>query len=62
MIDSLGRILGKDSGCGGSVGRAIASHTRDPRFESSHRQDFIMNIFVEKTKIKKKRSGMAQFF
>ena len=28
------------SGCG-SVGRAVASNTRGPRFESSHRQIFI---------------------
>ena len=28
------------SGCG-SVGRAVASDTRDPRFKSSHRQNFI---------------------
>ena len=28
------------SGCG-SVGRAVASNTRGPRFESSHRQKFI---------------------
>ena len=28
------------SGCG-SVGRAVASETRGPRFESSHRQIFI---------------------
>ena len=47
------------SGCG-SVGRAVASDTRDLRFETSHWQDFIMNIFtvtVEKTKIKKKEAG-----
>ena len=30
----------KESGCG-SVGRAVASDTRGPRFESSHRQKFI---------------------
>ena len=30
----------KGSGCG-SVGRAVASYTRGPRFESSHRQKFI---------------------
>ena len=41
-------IGGKDfhldgSGCG-SVGRAVASDTRDPRFESSQRQKF---IFIE---------------
>ena len=31
------------SGCG-SVGRAVASDTRGPRFESSHRQKFIYKI------------------
>ena len=54
-------VLG--SGCG-SVGRAVASDTRDPRFESSHRQIYIyiLNICllcIEKMKIKKKRPGMA---
>ena len=39
------RDLGKNvetmgSGCG-SVGRAVASDSRGPRFESSHRQKFI---------------------
>ena len=46
----------------GSVGRAVASNTRDPRFESRYRQNFIYqlhNQFTEKTKLKKKRSGMA---
>ena len=33
------------SGCG-SVGRAVASYTRRPQFESSHHQDFLMNIFT----------------
>ena len=28
----------------GSIGRAVASDTRGPRFESSHRQDFILDI------------------
>ena len=56
------------SGCG-SVGRVVASNTRDPRFESSHRQTFIYiehfvycQLCIEKTKIKKKRPGMAHFF
>ena len=50
------------SGCG-SVGRAVASDTRGPQFESSHRRTFIKNIYLpivnctEKTKIKKKRPG-----
>ena len=34
-------ILG--SGCG-LVGRAVASNSRGPRFESSHRQTFILDI------------------
>ena len=34
-------------GCGcGSVGRVIASDTRDLQFETSHRQNFILNIFT----------------
>ena len=33
-------ILGHGQWCG-SVGRAVASNTRGPRFESSHRQKFI---------------------
>ena len=32
------------SGCG-SVGRAVASDSRGPRFESSHRQKFILNVY-----------------
>ena len=53
------------SGCG-SVGRAVSSDTRGPWFESSHRQKciyiehlFTVNCVFEKTKIKKKRPGMA---
>ena len=30
---------------GGSVGRVVASNSRGPRFESSHRQVFILNIY-----------------
>ena len=52
------------SGCG-SVGRAVAFDTRSPQFESSHRQNFIEHLFIinciEKTKINKKRPGMAHF-
>ena len=29
----------------GSVGRVVASNSRGPRFESSHRQVFILNIY-----------------
>ena len=32
---------------GGSVGRAVASNSRGPRFESSHRQKFILNIYCQ---------------
>ena len=53
------------SGCG-SVGRAVALDTRGPRFDSRHRQNFIEHLFIinciEKTKINKKRLGMAHFF
>ena len=56
------------SGCG-SVGRAVAFDTRSPQFDSSHWQNFIEHLFVnlfiincyEKTKINKKRPGMAHF-
>ena len=34
---------GLGSGCG-SVGRTVASNSRGPRFESSHRQKIISNI------------------
>ena len=42
----------------------VASDVRDLRFQSSHRQTFISDIFftvnsIDKTKIKKKRTGMA---
>ena len=55
---------------GGSVGRAVASDIRGPRFESSHRQKFIYfywtfvyyQLCIGKTKIKKKWPGMAHFF
>ena len=60
-------MLLSGSGCG-SVGRVVASITRGPWFESSLGKNlFMLNIFVycqlciEKTKIKKKRPGMAHF-
>ena len=40
----------------GSVDRVVASDARGPRFESSHGQDFKLNIFAVK-----KRPGTAQF-
>ena len=41
------------SGCG-SVGRVVASDTRDPRIKSRHQQNFIYSCTIKKTKIKKK--------
>ena len=37
------------SGCG-SVGRAVTANTRDPQFESSHRQIFIRTKRSERAK------------
>ena len=52
-------------GCG-SVGRAVAFNTRGPQFDFSHWQNSIEHLFIinciEKTKINKKRPGMAHFF
>ena len=68
-LRSLERIIILGSGCG-SFGRAVASNTRGLQFESSHRHNFIYQyrtivycqLCIEKTKIKKKRPGMAHFF
>ena len=53
------------SGCG-SVGRAVASNSRGPRFESSHREQFILNIYCQlyskKDKNKEKEAGNGPFF
>ena len=55
------------SGCV-STGRVVASDNRGLWFKSSHRQTFILDIYlftvncIEKMKIKKKRPGMAHFF
>ena len=62
----LRKVMGQNTGSGGgSVGRAVAYDARGPRFESSHRQIILSDIYlftvncIEKTKIKKKteRSG-----
>ena len=48
------------SGCG-SVGRAVGSDTKDPRFKPPHRQSFIYQIFYQlyhrKDEIKEKEAG-----
>ena len=52
------------SGCG-SVGRVIASDPRGPWFKSSHWQKLYWTYTInciEKTKIKKKRPGLAHFY
>ena len=38
--------LVQGSGCG-AVGRVVASDTRDPRFESSHWQIYLLSIVVK---------------
>ena len=54
------RVQERDMGSScGSVGRAVVSNTRGPRFEYSHRQILNWTLFtvncIEKTKLKKKR-------
>ena len=51
---NLGQWLWLASGCGwgsgcgcDSVGRAVASNSRGPRLESSHRQKFVLNIYYQ---------------
>ena len=55
----------KAGGCCGSVGRAVASHTKGMQFKSSHQEDSIQNmpllLTVEKTKIKNKVAVNAPF-
>ena len=49
------------SGCG-FVGRAVASYTRRPWYQSSHWQSFMKIILtIEKTKLIKKRPEIAKF-
>ena len=50
---------------GGSVGRAVTSDASGPRFESSHRQKFILNIYCQlsrKDENKEKEAGNGPFF
>ena len=47
---------------GGSVGRAVASDTRDLGFKARHWQNFIyqfVQLKIEEMKIKEKRPGMT---
>ena len=50
------KVAQKGSGCG-SVGRAVASDTRDPRFESSHQRNFIYQLYNRIDKNKEKEAG-----
>ena len=47
-------FLGQGSGCG-SVGRAVASNTRGPRFESSHRQKIIEHLSTVNCVLKRRK-------
>ena len=49
----------------GSVGNAVASNTRSPRFESSHMKYFMMtqySVNCRNDENKEKDAGMAHFF
>ena len=46
------------SGCG-TDGRAVASNSGDPRFESSHRQNIIMHKVTVSVENTNNRPGMA---
>ena len=48
--------LEQGSGCG-AVGRAVASNSRGPRFESSHRQKFIEHLLSTVFKRRKEKRG-----
>ena len=50
--------------CGSVSSAVVASNTRGPQFESSHQEIILLWAFllltIEKTKINKKRPGMAR--
>ena len=39
----------------GTVGRVVASDTRKPQFESSHRQNFVLNMCLLSTVLKRRK-------
>ena len=45
-------IFSGHTGCG-AVGRVVVSDTRDPRFESSHRQFYLLSTVYKNEKIKR---------
>ena len=55
IISNSKQTMVSGSGCG-SVGRAVASNTRGPRFESSHRQKFyIEHLFTVNCVMKRRK-------
>ena len=64
MNQELTNIFLLGSGCG-SVGKAVVSDTRGPRFESSHRRTFYWTLLIQlcrKDENKEKEAGNAPFF
>ena len=57
-------MMCQGSGCG-SVGSAVASDTRGPRFNPTIGQIYVENLFtinfIEKTKINEKEAGNGPF-
>ena len=47
---------------GGSVGRAVASNTRDPRFKSRYRRSFIYQLYIRNDENKEAGNGPSFFF
>ena len=52
MFKSTQKISGQWTG---SVGRSVTSNIRALRFESSHRQNFMMNIFTTYYTLKRRK-------
>ena len=51
MISVLSEPVDNEQGSGcGSVGRAVASGTRDPHFKSQYRQSFIYQLYINNRK------------
>ena len=61
MVAAIQIKIVKGSGCA-SVGKAVASDTRGPRFESSHRQSLLIFYKIECFRKKKFEKGLSQVF
>ena len=55
MFKSTQKISGQIGQWTGSVGRSVTSNIRALRFESSHRQNFMMNIFTTYYTLKRRK-------